>query len=63
MHTNSLLWSEKIPPGETGYLDVVFDPAFHGPEGTGNMIREIYFTTNDVNNKQATVRLLINVVK
>ncbi len=63
MHTKSSLWSEKIPPGEIGYLDVVFDPAFHGPEGTGFMVREIYLSTNDLNNEQVTVRLLINVVK
>jgi len=63
MHTQSTLWSAKIPPGETGYLDVTFDPAFHGPDGTGSMVRVVYLTTNDASNKQAQVKMLINVVK
>lgn len=61
MHDNPLFWSENIAPGETGYLDVSFDPAFHGPTGMGNMIREVYLNTNDPNNKTAKVRLLITV--
>lgn len=63
MHTQFSLWSEIISPGETGYLDVVFDPAFHGPKGTGSLIRVIYLATNDTNNKQAQIKMLINVIK
>lgn len=33
----------KLPlaPGETGYIDAVFDPAAHGPAGLGRTVREI----------------------
>lgn len=62
MHNNPPLWSEKITPGETGFLEVTFDPAFHGPKGTGSVVRAIYLSTNDPKNQKAEVRLLANVV-
>lgn len=62
MHNNPVFWSQEILPGETGYLDVVFDPAFHGPSGTGRMVRAVYLSTNDPKNKKAEVKLLINVI-
>ncbi len=62
MHNNPVFWSQEIAPNESGYLEVIFDPAFHGPEGTGSMIREAYFSTNDRAAKTAKVRLVVNVV-
>ena len=56
-------WSQKIAPGEIGYLEVTFDPAFHGPGGTGSVIRAIYLSTDDPKNKTAEVKLLVNVIK
>ena len=61
MHTNSSLWSEEILPGEKALLEVTFDPAFHGPEGTGQLTRAIYLSTSDPLNKKAEVRFNINV--
>lgn len=61
MHSNTAFWSQKIAPGETGFLDVSFDPAFHGPEGTGQAVRVVYFSTNDPQNEKAEVRLMANV--
>ncbi|OGZ34866.1 MAG: hypothetical protein A3A94_03145 [Candidatus Portnoybacteria bacterium RIFCSPLOWO2_01_FULL_43_11] len=61
MHTDSSFWSSKITAGETGFLEVVFDPAFHGPEGTGQAIRVVSFSTNDPRNEKAEVRLTANV--
>lgn len=63
MHTNSLFWSKEIPPGETGYVDVVFDPAFHGPTGTGPITRAIYVSTNNPDNENIEFLLSANVVK
>lgn len=62
MHDNAAFWSQNITPGETGYLEVVFDPAFHGPQGVGQALRVIYLTTNDPENKKAEARLIANVV-
>lgn len=54
-------WSQKIAPGETGYLDVTFDPAYHGPMGTGQAVRAVYVSSNDPENKKVEVRLSANV--
>ncbi len=61
MHDNPVFWSQEIAPGEVGYLDVTFDPVFHGPTGTGNMIREVYLNTNDAQNRKAKVSLSVTV--
>jgi len=63
MHSTGGLWSQKIAQGEVGYLEVVFDPAFHGPQRTGEAIRVVYLSTNDPNNKQSQVKLMANVIK
>lgn len=57
----STFWSQKIAPGQIGYLEVTFDPAYHGPQGLGSAIRAIYFESNDSQNKQSEVRLIANV--
>lgn len=63
MHNNNSLWSEKIAPEETGYLEIAFDPAFHGPGGTGPVTRAVYVLTNDPDNENVEVRLMVNVTK
>ncbi|MCP6718173.1 MAG: DUF1573 domain-containing protein [Patescibacteria group bacterium] len=62
MHNNQLFWSQKISPDQTGYLDVVFDPNFHGSQGTGNIMRAVYLSTNDPQNGKAEARLIANVI-
>ncbi len=54
-------WSQIIAPGETGQLEVIFNPAFHGPQGVGPAVREIYLSTNDPQNKRPVVTLTANV--
>lgn len=46
MHTKSNYVTE-VPAGETANLKVVFDPAFHGPQGKGMITRQIKLQTND----------------
>lgn len=55
-------WSQKIPGGEKGYLEVTFDPAYHGASGVGEAVRAVYFSTNDPQNKNSEVRLLASVI-
>ena len=62
MHNNPTFGSQKIAPGETGFLEVTFDPAFHGPQGTGQVTRAVYLSTDDPQNRKATVRLIANVM-
>lgn len=54
-------WSQILAPGQTAQLEVIFDPAFHGPEGIGPAVREIYISTNDSKNKTESVMLTANV--
>lgn len=51
MHTQSGYISE-VPAGETAEIIVAFDPAFHGPSGTGPITRQIMIKTNDKSNPQ-----------
>lgn len=55
--------SQKIAPGQTGFLEMTFDPAFHGPQGAGQAVRAVYLSTNDEQNKKVEVKLLANVVQ
>lgn len=55
--------SQKIAPGQTGFLEVIFDPAFHGPQGIGEAVRVVYLSTNDPQNKKVEVRLVANVTQ
>ncbi len=62
MHTNSTFWSQKITSGGTGFLEVTFDPAFHGPQGVGPVVRVIYLSTDDPQNQRVEVRLSAKVI-
>ena len=37
---------QEIMPGETAEIEAVFDPAAHGPSGTGKIRRVVYVDTN-----------------
>ncbi len=63
MHSGSIFWSQKIMPGEVAFLEVTFDPAFHGSQGVGQNIRVIYISSDDPQNKKVEVRLITNVVE
>lgn len=62
MHTSLLFWSQKIAPGQTAYLEVTFDPAYHGPQGVGDIVRAVYISSSDSQNKKVEVRLLAKVI-
>lgn len=63
MHNNSSFWSQEIKPGQKAVLEVIFDPAFHGPQGVGQLTRAIYLSTSDPLNKKAEARFTINVTQ
>lgn len=62
MHDNSNYIME-VSPGKTATLKVVFDPAFHGPEETGAITRQINIKTNDINNPELIFTLTADVIK
>ncbi|MBU2051665.1 DUF1573 domain-containing protein [Patescibacteria group bacterium] len=60
MHQKSA-WTGQVEPGKSAKLIVEFDPAFHGPQGVGQITRQVVLETNDTNQKQLTFNLTANV--
>jgi len=56
-------WQGVLEPGETGKLEVDFDPTFHGPTGTGPVERIISVETSDPNKPNMEFNLKGVVVK
>lgn len=56
-------WVGKVKPGQEATLNVVFDPLFHGPQGTGPINRYISVETNDKSNSKLTFSLTGVVIK
>lgn len=56
-------WTGEVPKGKEAKLTAVFDPAFHGPQGTGPVNRFVSIETNDPANSKLTFTLTGNVVK
>jgi len=56
-------WIGEIPPGQEAELKVIFDPAYHGPQGVGPINRLVSVETNDSNNSRLEFSLTGIVVK
>lgn len=63
MHDGQARWTEELKPGEEGLVETIFDPAAHGPQGVGEIMRVISFETNDPNNKTVELHFSANVVR
>lgn len=61
MHTRSASVFE-VPPGETATLEVVFDPDFHGPNGVGEVVRQVVAQTNDASRSELDFSLTGTVI-
>ncbi len=61
MHSNSS-WLGEVEPDQGAELVVTFDPAFHGPSGTGQISRIVTVETNDQNNPTLEFKLSANVI-
>jgi archaellum component FlaG (FlaF/FlaG flagellin family) len=61
MHSNSS-WIGELEPGKEAELQVIFDPAYHGPSGTGQISRIVSVETNDQNNPILEFILSANVI-
>ena len=44
---SSLTWSQIIRPGQSGQLEIAFDPNAHGPTGTGPINRTATLSSNE----------------
>lgn len=56
-------WIGEIPPGQEAQLEVIFDPAYHGPQGVGPINRLINIETNDPSNSRLEFSLTGTVYK
>jgi hypothetical protein len=61
MHSNSS-WVGSVRPDGQATLKVIFDPAYHGPSGTGQISRIVSVETNDQNNPELEFKLKAFVV-
>ena len=50
-------------PGETAEIIADFDPAYHGPQGTGPVTRIVSFETNDPDHPYVELGFKGTVVK
>lgn len=56
-------WTGEVFSGKEAVLTVVFDPAFHGPQGVGPINRFVSVETNDRANSKMTFTLTGRVNK
>lgn len=63
MHDNPTDWSVTLEPGGEADLVVTFDPAFHGPEGTGAVMRTISIKSSDLIDSSKKVQFEAVVVE
>lgn len=62
MHSTSS-WVGEVAPGKQAELTVIFDPAFHGPQGVGPVERLVSMQTNDPQNPNLEFSLKGVVIK
>ncbi len=56
-------WIGEVPPGQEAQLEVIFDPAYHGPQGVGPITRLVAVETNDQSNSRIEFSLTGTVYK
>ena len=59
--TTAKIEPQSISPGEQGVLHIEFDSGAHGPDLTGELIRQIFITTNDPSNPELIIQFSVNV--
>jgi hypothetical protein len=54
--------SNLISPGETAIVHIEFDSGAHGPELTGQLIRQVFIRSNDPVNPEMIVEFSANIL-
>lgn len=60
--TQATIEPTTLAPDGSGTLRIVFDSGAHGPELTGQLIRQIFIATNDPQQPEAVIELVANVL-
>ena len=57
--TQATVTPTTIAPGESGVLHIEFDSGAHGPELTGELIRQVFITSNDPGQPETQIELTV----
>ena len=60
--TQATLEPMTIPAGSSGALFIEFDSGAHGPELTGQLIRQVFIVSNDPQQPEMVVELMANIL-
>jgi hypothetical protein len=60
--TTATLEPMTIPAGESGVLHVAFDSGAHGPDLTGEIIRQVFLASNDPDQPEVVVEIVAKVL-
>lgn len=60
--TEAAVEPKRIPKDGNGTLTVVFDSGAHGPQLTGQLIRQVFIATNDPQQPEIVVELEANIL-
>lgn len=59
--TQAFVSPMTIGANESGTLHIEFDSGFHGPDLTGPLIRQVFINSNDPQQPELQMELLVNV--
>lgn len=59
--TQATVTPMTLAPGERGVLHIEFDSGAHGPELTGELIRQVFVTSNDPQQPEAQIEFTVFV--
>lgn len=60
--TQAVVEPATIPPNGSGTLSITFDSGAHGPALTGQLIRQVFITTNDPQQPEVLVELAATIL-
>ncbi len=60
--TTAVLDPMTLEPGQSGTLHIEFDSGAHGPELTGQVLREIFIVSNDPQQPELKIEFTANVL-
>lgn len=59
--TQATITPMTLAPGESGVLHIEFDSGAHGPELTGQLMRQVFVTSNDPQQPEAQIEFTVFV--
>jgi hypothetical protein len=60
--TQATIEPATIAPAGSGTLRIIFDSGAHGPELTGQLVRQIFIATNDPQQPETVIELVANIL-